>query len=76
MKYVMVGEKLIIRCSQGTCPRTKRYVVQEYDKNTFPEGTVVIKMKCPWHQDGDFDEEWYYDKDGDRLYWEPVEDRI
>ena len=71
MKYVALGEKLTIKCSVGKCPRTRRYVVQEGDEKTFPEGTVFVKMECPWHWDGDFDEEQYYDKDGNELYWQP-----
>lgn len=74
MKYARLGEKLTIKCSVGKCPRTKRYIVQMGDEHTFPEGTVVIKMKCPWHDEGDFDQEEYFDKDGNELIWEPEAD--
>lgn len=74
MKYLKIGDKIIIKCSVGKCPRQKRYTVQEGDENTYPEGTVVSKLKCPWHDDGDFDQEQFYDKDGKELYWEPPEE--
>lgn len=72
MKYVALGEKLTIKCSVGKCPRKKKYIVQKEDENIFPKGTVVIKMRCPWHTDcGEFDQEQYYDKDENELYWQP-----
>lgn len=71
MEYVKAGEKITIKCSVGKCPRTKKYITLKDDESTIPAGTVVIKMKCPWHEDGDFDEEQYYDKDGKELFWQP-----
>lgn len=58
---------VIMQCSHEGCPRKKR---TPWDED-FPIGTVVVKSRCPWHQDGDFDQEQYFDKDGNELYWKP-----
>jgi len=63
--------KVLLKCSVKGCPRTKRI---DWDKD-FPIGTVVVTLKCPWHEDGDFDTEQFYDKDGKELYWQPEEER-
>lgn len=41
------------------------------DEDMIPQGTVVIKIKCPWHTDGDFDQDTYFDKDGKEIFWQP-----
>jgi len=67
MKYLEIGTTVTLACSVNKCPRKRKYTVQSGDENTFPEGTVTVRMKCPWHTDGDFDSEQYYDKDGNEI---------
>ena len=55
--------KVLLKCSVEGCPRTKKI---EWDDN-FPRGTTIVTIKCPWHDDGDFDSEHYYDKDGEEI---------
>lgn len=62
-------KKITLACSHDGCPRKQK---TEWDSN-FPEGTVVVKSKCPWHQDGDFDQEQYFDEKGQEIYWSPKE---
>lgn len=64
-------EKIILRCSVAKCPR-KLKIKRDM---SMPEGTVVVKSKCPWHQDGDFDNEQFYDKEENELVWEPKNNR-
>ena len=70
MEYLQVGDKITLIC-RGSCPRKRKYTLQKGDENTFPKGTVFVKSKCPWHEDGDFDEEDYFDKDMKQLFWQP-----
>lgn len=58
--------KILLKCSVKGCPQTKKI---ESDK-TIPNGTTVVKSKCPWHQDGDFDSEQYYDVNGNEIFIE------
>lgn len=60
-------KKVLLKCSVKGCPRTKKI---DWDDD-FPEGTETVTLKCPWHDDGDFDSEDYFDKDGKQLYWKP-----
>jgi len=58
-------EMVTLKCSHKGCPRTRKVF---YD-NTMPKGTVVIKSLCPWHDEGDFGSEKYYNKDGDEMFY-------
>jgi len=62
-------KKVILKCSVEKCPRKRKV---DWDDN-FPKGTVVVTLKCPWHDDGDFDNEQYYDEKGEELIWQPLE---
>ena len=55
--------KVTLRCSVKSCPRT---IKVDWD-DTMPKGTAFIESKCPWHEDGDFDEEDYFDKNNKEL---------
>lgn len=57
-------KSVILECSVNKCPRKKKI---DFDKNTMPKNTVKIISKCPWHQDGDFDEEEYLDKNNKQI---------
>ncbi len=58
-----MNNKVLIKCSVKGCPRAKKI---EWD-DTMPKDTATIELKCPWHDDGDFDSELYFDKDGEQL---------
>jgi hypothetical protein len=59
--------KVLLKCSVKGCPRTRKI---DWDDN-FPKGTVVVELRCPWHDNGDFDQEIYFDKEGNQLCDEP-----
>ena len=61
-------KKITLKCSFGKCPRKKKI---DWD-DIFPKGTAIVILKCPWHYDGDFDSEQYYDKKGKELFWQPI----
>lgn len=61
------SEKLLLKCSVPGCPRKKR-VARE---GTDPLEAVTITLRCPWHDNGDFDEATFYDKGGKSICWSP-----
>lgn len=62
-------EKVYLACNHKGCPRKIRTTLQGHE----PKGTVLIRSVCPWHADGDFDTETYFDKDGKELLFNPEE---
>jgi len=64
-----MSDFVTLKCSVDGCPRTKKI---EWD-DFFPKGTITVTIKCPWHDDGDFDSETYYDKDGNQIGLEEEE---
>ena len=57
-----------LRCSHEGCPRSRKVQMDE----SMPEGTHTVKSLCPWHDNGDFGSETYYDKDGKELTQEAM----
>lgn len=61
--------KVYLACNHSGCPRKMRTKLQGHE----PKGTVLIRSVCPWHADGDFDTETYFDKDGKELLFNQEE---
>lgn len=65
-------KKVTLKCSIKGCPRKRKI---NFDKTCFPTETEVVTLRCPWHDNGDFDTEQYYDAKGNELFWQPDEDK-
>lgn len=52
-----------LRCSVKGCPRTLKI---KFD-GTMPKNTKIIESLCPWHSNGDRNEEFYFDSNGNQL---------
>lgn len=60
----MTETKMKVVCSHDGCPRTKMIDREEHD----PPMAVTMQISCPWHEkDGEFEEPFYFDKDGNQI---------